>query len=805
MLAVAAVWAVAVGSAFAVVVIGRSDRQGTHARFGVLERPLRALEKLEALTMDVRLRQLETFQRAPNVVVAVAGDASRQALEMYGALEATQRPWGPETYAMLVDGLCVEGASAVALAADPAVPPRTSVLKDDSALRAALVAHPAAAITTFLERAPQTAMVPPLRPFLVRVSDGSNVARRNDTIRLALSLGVPVYAVERPGAAGLWVAGETEARAQKAAAALGAVPPLVARTLVPDDEASEVDASFLTREASALTVPGLAVDDLPELAAIAPPHPAISGEPTRSGSRSFDPELDGTVRGVQYFFAARDGAGRKVVLPSAALLTAWTSLGRPELRVADGRLHLGTTVSVPIDHTGFGYLAWTGASVRALPVWRVLVNAMDKKRGDAPRFDNSIVQGVVIVGDDVASSPARTPVGTERAEETTARLTDAILTSDGIERASATHDAGLALLGALVGALCAVAASSRRRASALSQVGWLLLGIASHVGISIWVLEHDRRWIALSAPVLSMVFTFYGAQGYGEALEQRFRELVSRTLGRRLHPDVLAFLQRNVGLMRPIRRTVSVCVTDLAGFTAATREEDPIRLMESLQEHWNDATAAVLESRGQVDKYVGDRIVAFWGAPLPERSHPGVAARVVLELKAAFERRARTWTTRGLTHLSFHVGLDVGTAVVGEMGTEHLTAYSVLGEPVAMAGRLSALAKAWKVTALATQRFQEAAAQGLVFREIDRVRFGERSERVFELCGRLELPWHTEFAAAREKYLARDFAAAAEAFTRIAGRDGDPVSERLAARCREFQRAPPPADWDGAVAASTLG
>jgi adenylate cyclase len=206
-------------------------------------------------------------------------------------------------------------------------------------------------------------------------------------------------------------------------------------------------------------------------------------------------------------------------------------------------------------------------------------------------------------------------------------------------------------------------------------------------------------------------------------------------------------------------------------------------------------TDLVLASGGTLDKYIGDAIMAFWGAPIDMPDHAARACEVALQMQDALAALNRAWARAGRPPISIGVGLNTGPMAVGNMGSAARFEYTVLGDQVNLASRLEALTKEYGVGILAGEATARAAGGGFAFREIDLVRVKGRAGAapVFELAGRAGAADHA-FAEALALYRDRRFGEARAAF---AAKAGDPAAAVMAARCEILEASPPPPDWDG--------
>jgi adenylate cyclase len=209
-----------------------------------------------------------------------------------------------------------------------------------------------------------------------------------------------------------------------------------------------------------------------------------------------------------------------------------------------------------------------------------------------------------------------------------------------------------------------------------------------------------------------------------------------------------------------------------------------------------------------LDKYIGDAIMAVYGAPLPLTDHPIRACQTALAMIAALEPLNRAWSERGLPSIAIGVGINTGTVSVGNMGSEARFDYTVMGDAVNLGARLEGLTKTYGVSILVGEATERAARDHFVFREVDSVRVIGRkaATRVFELCGsaassKFSLQDTTDFAEALQLYRARNWDAAESAVRGFLQRyPEDGPCAVLLERIAELRSADLPEDWDGVFA-----
>jgi adenylate cyclase len=281
-----------------------------------------------------------------------------------------------------------------------------------------------------------------------------------------------------------------------------------------------------------------------------------------------------------------------------------------------------------------------------------------------------------------------------------------------------------------------------------------------------------------------------------------------RSFGRYVPTDLVRSLladgreARLGGALRPL----TLFFSDVQGFTSVSEGLPPQALVESLGGYLDACVGAIAAAGGTVDKFVGDGIVAFFGAPREDARHAASGCRAALAVQAALAQARPAWEASGRPAFRTRIGLHTAEVVVGNIGTPERFAYTVIGDGVNLAARLEALNKAYGTWVLASDATREAAGPGVEWRPVDRVAVVGRASgtEVFELLGEAgRVPaavleardLHAEGLAA---YFARRFEDAARCFAEAAAlRPDDKASPALAGRARAFAAAPPTAAWTG--------
>jgi adenylate cyclase len=246
-------------------------------------------------------------------------------------------------------------------------------------------------------------------------------------------------------------------------------------------------------------------------------------------------------------------------------------------------------------------------------------------------------------------------------------------------------------------------------------------------------------------------------------------------------------------------REISVLFADIAGFTGLS-ERLGDRIVPLLGSYLDLLSRTIAGHQGTVDKFIGDAVMALWGAPADNADHAFAVCRAALACEAALQN-ARLLDDRGHP-LRMRIGINTGTALVGNIGSETRLNYTAIGDTVNIASRLEGANKIYGTTLLIGEATRRAAGERIVARELDRIAVYGRMEgiAIFELIALAEdgpaPAWIGAYAAALAKYRARDFCGAANGFEAVISLRGkDAPSSIMIERCREYLEEAPPPQW----------
>jgi len=253
-------------------------------------------------------------------------------------------------------------------------------------------------------------------------------------------------------------------------------------------------------------------------------------------------------------------------------------------------------------------------------------------------------------------------------------------------------------------------------------------------------------------------------------------------------------------------KELTVFFSDVADFTAITEDLPPNELTRMLSEYFDVMTNVIAAHSGTVDKYIGDAVMAFWGAPTDIPDQALQACRAAIACQREITALSARWKAEGKYEFHTRIGLATGEVVVGNVGSEQRMNYSVIGDPVNLASRLEGLNKAYKTQIIISEETYQACAANIEARLIDFVIVKGKAEpvRIYELIGeRGDIsPRQKEsiklFNRAIAAYLAASFDEALSTLHELKSRDpGDTIVDLYIERCQTFKGAPAPPDWKG--------
>jgi adenylate cyclase len=333
--------------------------------------------------------------------------------------------------------------------------------------------------------------------------------------------------------------------------------------------------------------------------------------------------------------------------------------------------------------------------------------------------------------------------------------------------------------------------------------------------ISVYLVFNLLLWeqgiiLFLASPLLLILLTFIVHMSWGFVAENNTKNTVKKLFGQYVPPDLVDEMVNKPELVTQEgqSRELTVLFADIRGFTTISESLTPQALSELLNKFLTPLTKVIYDERGTIDKYMGDCIMSFWGAPIPDSNHAeqGVISALTMlekvdELKVAF-------LARGWPEVKVGIGLNTGMMSVGNMGSEYRMAYTVLGDAVNLGARLEGLTKQYGVSLIVSE-FTKAAAPNFIYRQLDRVKVKGKDEAVtiYEVLGLPDLVSNelkdeiAQFHQAYALYCEQKWDDACVILNALAGKNENKTIVILyrmyLQRIDAYKLTPPAQNWDG--------
>ncbi len=384
--------------------------------------------------------------------------------------------------------------------------------------------------------------------------------------------------------------------------------------------------------------------------------------------------------------------------------------------------------------------------------------------------------------------------------------------------------AWILLLSAACCALLASAGIIFPRRAAIKVAAPLLLA-AAFLTIGVLLFRQDSiRWLSPVKGLLAILIASPLAFGWTFFTEDRQRRFMLKALSKVVSPAVAQELAQNPERLAlgTVRHEITVLFTDLANFTDLSEGMDVQALGMLINRYLGEMSAQVFKQDGTLDKYIGDAVMAFWNAPLPQADHALRACQAALAMIAQEKALHAEFAALGTRRIHTRIGINTTSAAVGFIGSEHLFNYTALGDGVNLASRLEGAGKIYHAQILISETTAILVRDHFFMRRVDVLRVKGKTQpmAVYELLAEKQAsspieqpasPGNPEllerirlYEAAFTAYQAREWDASERQLLELSSRFGeDGPAEKLLARVRDFRRSPPPADWDGVHSSAT--
>ena len=399
-----------------------------------------------------------------------------------------------------------------------------------------------------------------------------------------------------------------------------------------------------------------------------------------------------------------------------------------------------------------------------------------------------------------------TPFGEVAGVEIHAHAADNLLRGDPLRQG--LREDSLSFLALLfLGPLVALAVGSARRYLVGSLVAIATVLAWFPIAFFAFRAGHHLQTLAPAlAGVVALVAALRYQIGYVDRDKRRIRAVFERYVSKSIVEEVLS-VPGQVKLGGE-KRVLTVLFSDIRGFTDLSERLDPQQVTRLLNQYFTPMTRVVIAHGGTLDKYMGDALMAFFGAPGTQPDHAARACRAALAMRTELAQLNAAWrvagTLSGSEELGVGIGLATGEVSVGNMGSEEVFDYTVIGDTVNLGSRIEGLNKQYGTSVLISEATAAAVGNSFLLREVDRVRVKGKQLPVtlYEVVAEEPAPpelatriggYHEGLAL----YHGRKFEAAAELFARLCETESHGPAALYLERSRRYATDPPPENWDG--------
>ncbi|MBC2712493.1 MAG: adenylate/guanylate cyclase domain-containing protein [Desulfosarcina sp.] len=525
----------------------------------------------------------------------------------------------------------------------------------------------------------------------------------------------------------------------------------------------------------------------------------LSDAADASGFFTVTSDRDGVVRRVPLMIKCGED-----LFPHLTVLSAWHYLDRPQLIVnvpyygVEG-IQMGTRF-IPTDEHGQMRINYLGPA-KTFPHYSIT----DILNGTLPAgtfTDRIVLVGATAVGTHDKRSTPLSPV--YPGVEIHANIIDNILTGRFIAKPQWSKIFDLMAIVSL-GLLPGIFLPRTNAAWGL----FIALGVFTlHIFFTRWLFVHLNLWLNMVYPLTALAISYTFITVYRYATVERERRKIKGTFRQYVAPLVIEEMLKDPDRLKlgGEEKVLTVLFCDLERFTSYTERYGPAEMVKILSDYFTRMSEEIFKQRGTLKEYVGDEIMAFYGAPIEQADHARRACETALAMRDGLRKLCEGWADTGRPIMHARTGINSGPMLLGNLGSRYRFAYGVLGDQVNLGSRLEGLNKKYGTDIIIGENTHAMVKDDFILRDLDLVRVVGREQyvRVYELVGRSDAVLSPEHSGALEAYAAgygeycrQRWPQAVDRFNEaLALRPDDGPSKTMLKRCRAYQETPPPEDWE---------
>ncbi|MFH0774950.1 MAG: CHASE2 domain-containing protein [bacterium] len=527
-------------------------------------------------------------------------------------------------------------------------------------------------------------------------------------------------------------------------------------------------------------------------AEITPPIREIQEAAAGLGYFNKYPDADGMVRSVFLFTDYKD---RLYPALSLATLCQALKIKPDEIRLTKDYIILGTKKRIPVEEGARMWINYVGKgkSFRHIS----FVNVLKKRIGEGYFKGKIVLLGGSAEGlFDITSNPFDP---TYPAVEIHANIIHSILEESYMTKAP--NVVGIITV-FMISIMIGLFSSFFSLKKGIFAIVFLLSG---YVVASIDIFKTKSLWIEMVSPSFSFVITFASVWLWRFSMEQKKKEEVKGLFSRYVNKNVVEKLVSNPGSFKlgGERMKLSVLFSDICGFTSMSERLSPEEVVSLLNEYFTAMNEIIFRNDGTLDKFIGDAIMVIYGAPMAYPEHAQKAVITGLEMRKKLKALQEAWKEKGGEVIDIGIGINTGEIVVGNIGSNIQTNYTVIGDEVNLASRLEGLTRNYPdVGIIISKATYEDIKDIVIARELDviRVKGKLKPVTIYEPLGLIgevdteKIRLINIFLSGLMLYRAKRWKEAAKIFESILS---DGPARMYYTRCQDYIAMPPRDDWDG--------
>jgi len=519
-----------------------------------------------------------------------------------------------------------------------------------------------------------------------------------------------------------------------------------------------------------------------------------------AGYYSVKTDMDGVVRWMPLIIQSGQD-----IYPPLSLVSVWHYLEKPQLMVEVDQhgvegIRMGERF-IPTDEMGQLLINYLGPP-KTFP--HISISDILSRRVPKGTFqDKIVIVGATAMGThDLRSAPV-TPLFPGM--EIHATVIDNILTQSYMVKPAWTliYDLFSIIL------LVVVTGFFLPRMGALKGLLLTVVLFYLYIVLARWFLIHAKLWLNIVYPLLALILNYTILRVHSYITKDRERKKITETFKQYLPPLVIREMTKNPAKLKlgGEEKELTVLFNDIEGFTSLSERHTPTEMVNMLSNYFENMTEEIFSYRGTLEAYMGDELMAIFGAPVSRIDHAEKACDAALAMQKRLAELQKGWAERGHAMLTARTGINTGTMLVGNLGCKYRFVYGVMGDNVNLASRLEGLNKVYNTEILVGEHTAEQVKDSFLLREIDMVRAQGKAVpvKIYELLARARTPLsegreHANYiySLGLEAYRRQAWREAQEKFNRaVSIRANDGAANTMAARCEVYLKTPPADDWDG--------